>query len=307
VLVTGASGFIGSCLARDLLERGDEVHLLLREGSKLWRLQDRIKDFHVHHVDLSDRSGVSSAIEEIRPANVFHLAAYGAYPHQSDPDKSIETNFRGTVNITDACAGKDLSFINVSSSSEYGRKGHPMREDDKLEPDGIYGITKAAGTLYCSHMAREKGMRITTFRVFAAYGYYEDKARLIPSLVLPFLKGESPRLSSPDSVRDFIFIEDLTDAFRKASMTDLPKGSIFNLGTGVQHNIGEVAAIARELTGSEKDVLWGSIEKKRIEPGTWVADMSNTKQAMGWTPKYDLKSGLKKTISWFKKNLDLYG
>lgn len=307
ILVTGASGFVGACLARDLLDRGNEVHLFLRGSSDIWRLQDRIREFHVHNLDLAEAEKVAAAVSSIKPEKVFHLATYGAYPHQNDAHLSVRTNLLGTMNLIDACKKYAGAIMNVSSSSEYGIKARPMSEKDMLEPNSVYGVTKAAATLYCRYMAQEMNVPITTFRIFAAYGYYEDKKRLIPSMIVPFLKGKSPQLSSPRNVRDFIFIEDIIDALEYAAARPELSGEIFNLGTGKQHTLAEIASTVKEITCSSQDVVWGAVEKKRVEPEMWVADMAKTEKKMGWMPKHDIKSGLAKTVSWFEKNLDIYG
>jgi nucleoside-diphosphate-sugar epimerase len=306
ILVTGASGFIGSCLARHLLEKGDEVHLFLREGSKQWRLQDVLPRFQVHKVDLANRESVFSAVSGIRPDVIYHLATYGAYAQQKDPQLSVSTNVLGTMNLADSCREFGGAMVNVSTSSEYGIKNHPIREDDVLEPNSLYGVSKSAATLYCSHLSRDFGVPITTFRIFAAYGYYEEPMRLIPSLIVSYLKNAPPRLASPDSVRDFIFIEDIISAFEKAPDTPAAKGQILNLACGKQHTISELATVVKKLTGSSLDPVWGSTQKKQSEPPMWVADMSKTRKALGWEPSNSLDAGLEKSVAWYRKNLSLY-
>jgi len=305
ILVTGASGFIGACLARDLAEHGDEVHLFLRPEAKMWRLQGMKSRFKIHNVDITDADAVKSAVSRIEPETVFHLAAYGAYPHQKDIRLSVETNVLGTMNLVNACDGVK-SFVNASSSSEYGIKSKPMKESDALEPNSVYGITKAEATLYCLHKAHENGVPITTFRIFAAYGYYEDRARLIPSVIVPFLGNHSPRLSSPTSVRDFIFVQDIIDAFKKAARTPAARGEVLNLGTGKQRTVRDVAELAKKLTCSRKEVIWGAVQKKRQEPKKWVADMSKTARILKWKPKHTLEQGLGKTVKWFRSNMRHY-
>ena len=306
ILITGASGFLGACLARSLVDGGQDVHIVLRDRSRLWRLQDRLGDFSVHQADLMDYQSLSAVMKEVRPQTVYHLAAYGAYAHQKDLKASVETNLLGTMNLVNACGEYAESVVNASTSSEYGPKARPMREVDLPEPNSAYGVTKAAATLYCQHMARENGMPITTFRIFAAYGYYEEPIRLIPSLIIPFLKGDHPKLSSPDSVRDFIFVEDIIDAFTKAAKTRAARGQILNLGTGKQHTLGEVAAMVKDITGAGKDVQWGAAQKRQAEPAVWRADMSKTRKVLGWKPKYGLRDGLRKCVGWYRANLALY-
>jgi nucleoside-diphosphate-sugar epimerase len=306
ILITGASGFLGASLARSLADANQDVHLVLRNSFRPWRLQDRLSDFSIHLADLADYKSLSAAVSEVQPQTVYHLAAYGAYAHQKDLKAGVETNLLGTMNLVNACDGCAESIINVSTSSEYGLKDRPMREDDLLEPNSAYGVTKAAATLYCQHLARENGMPITTFRIFAAYGYYEEPMRLIPSIILPFLNGRSPRLSSPASVRDFIFVEDIINAFIKATNTKAARGQILNLGTGKQHTVGEVAAAVKDVLGTDKPIQWGTVQKKQEEPAIWRADMSKTRNLLGWKPECSLRDGLRKCIRWYGANQALY-
>ena len=95
-LVTGAAGFVGANLVRRLLHEGDEVHVFVREASNRWRLTDIQNDIQLHTIDLRDEESVTRAIEDIRPATVYHLAAYGAYPFQTEVNPILETNLLGT-------------------------------------------------------------------------------------------------------------------------------------------------------------------------------------------------------------------
>jgi len=306
VLITGGSGFIGSNLVRRLAGKS-EVHLLLREGSNTWRIQDVLEKCTVHRVDLSERERLAKTVKSISPDSIYHLATYGAYSTQKSFDDFVQTNFVGGVNLLDACAGAGFGrFINVSSSSEYGLKDKPMAETDILEPNGLYGITKAAFTNYCSWKSKFENLPITTFRIFAAYGYYEDAMRMFPSLIVPLLRGNAPALGHPDSVRDFIFIEDIIDAFQTAPGNLECEGKILNLGTGTQHTIKEAADIACRLIGTDVSPQWGQIKNRQLEPKMWVADMSNTFKTLGWKPKYDLVGGIGKTIRWFRGNIGHY-
>lgn len=306
ILISGATGFVASYIARTFALSGKSVHLLVRDSSNLWRLNDIIDKFVLHTVDLTNRNQVQEVVRKIRPTKIFHLATYGAYPQQKDTSLMINTNIHGTMNLVDACAevGFD-SFINVSSSSEYGVKNKHMSETDVLNPNNLYGMTKAFATQYCQNLARTKSLPIMTFRIFAAYGYFEEPKRLIPSVILAYLNKKAPKLSSPTSVRDFIFIEDIFDALRVASEKPLI-GEVFNLGTGTQYSIADVASIVSDITEVGLNPEWGSVGIKQHEPQTWVADMSKTRSLLNWAPKNSLKEGLRKTIEWFRKNKDTY-
>lgn len=301
VLVTGATGFVGACLARHMVAQGHEVHVFTREKSNRWRIQDLLGQMREHFVDLTDADCVQTAISHIRPEGIFHLATYGGFADQQDTTAIVTANFLGTVNLLRACerVGFDF-FINTGSSSEYGIKQEPMRETDVAEPVGDYGVSKLAATAFCHSEAVQKELPIVTIRLFSPYGYWDDPKRLIPYVIQSFLKNEVPLLSTTHSVRDYIFIEDILQLYQKMAETPKLAGGIYNAGSGLQTSIGEVVKIIREIMGSEIVPAWGSIGAKRMEPSVWVADTDKTRQ-LGWQARVDLREGLRRTIEWQKE------
>lgn len=307
VLVTGATGFVGSCLTRRLVEMRYDVHLFTRSKSNKWRIADISGQATEHEVDLRDAAIVEKTVAQIGPSIICHLAAYGGFAFQKDSSVIIESNLMGTVNLLSACEKIGFEcFINTGSSSEYGIKSEPMNESDILEPVGAYGVSKAAATLYCRSMAFEKSLPIITLRLFSPYGPWDDPRRLIPYVIKSLLRGESPKLSTPKSVRDFIYIDDVLDIFLKVIKVPISGGKIFNVGTGVQVSIGEVVAMIATITGNGLEPMWNKIKSQRHEPGSWIADIRKAKTGLGWSPATSLWAGLNKTIEWFKENLELY-
>ena len=304
VLVTGATGFVGSNLVRTLVSKEHEVHIILRETSDKWRIKGVIEKVNLHHCDLKNKEKVRKVISEIAPQMVFHLAVYGGLPHQQDQFQIIETNLSSTVNLLDACTRTGFDcFINTGSSSEYGIKPSRMKETDVLEPTSDYGVTKAASTLYCQSVARRNSMAIFTLRLFSPYGYFEEVSRLIPTIILCCLKNKEVDLSSPNAVRDFVFIEDVMDAYLKvAERADrINPGEIFNVGSGKQHTVKEVFDVVKRLTRYGKEPRWGSSSGRVGDMAKmWEADVDKIGKAVGWTPKTTLSDGVSKTIEWFK-------
>jgi nucleoside-diphosphate-sugar epimerase len=159
-------------------------------------------------------------------------------------------------------------------------------------------MTKAAATLYCQNAAKKHGLPIVIMRPFAVYGPFEEQTRLIPTLVGAYINGQSPKLSSPDSVRDFVFVEDVVAAYMAAIKNiEKTKGEIFNVGSGIQYTIGEIAAMVQEMTGSKLLPEYGQIKQVQEEPIRWVADISKAKTLLGWEPAHTIQQGLKKLIA----------
>lgn len=309
VLVTGATGFIGANLVRRLIKEGQEVFVLIRKGSNLWRIEEIKSELKMFEAPLEDSERLAQVIEDIKPQVIFHLATYGGFSNQGEPDKIIGTNVAGTANLLAACikTGFEL-FVNTGSSSEYGIKEHPMSENDATAPISEYGATKEAISLLLQRIAKSKNLNIVTMRPFAVYGYFEEGERLIPHIILSCLTNHDPRLSTPRSVRDFIFIEDLVDGYMATMEKKDIAGEIFNLGSGVQYSIGDIARFAIELSGKSLRPVYGiRPSTQKVEPTTWVADISKAKDRLGWEPKHDIRKGLSKSIEWFKANRALYG
>jgi nucleoside-diphosphate-sugar epimerase len=120
------------------------------------------------------------------------------------------------------------------------------------------------------------------------------------------LLDESPKVSSPNSVRDFIFIEDVIDAYMKIIETLDISGQIFNIGYGQQHSVDYVVNKIIELIGNKVKPKWGAIPKRLNEAAFWQANISKSKDILKWEPKYSIDEGLKKTVEWFRENIHLY-
>lgn len=308
-LVSGATGFVGSSIVRELVRQKKHVAIIVRNEKLNWRLADISSKVDIYESDILNPS-LEQIVANIRPDYIFHLAAYGVLQHEDDPQKTIDINIKGTMNLLQAVQKNPFKlFINTGTSVEYGIKDAKMRESDVLEPINDYGVTKAAATLYCQKEAIRNKLPIVTLRLFTPYGYFEDKNRLIPSVILSALKNESIRVSVPTSVRDFVFIEDVIDAYLQATHTTFTPGEILNIGSGKQNTIENIVNTIMEITKSGSIIKWRVVRQqdRYIEPQKWEADNRKTRRILNWETKHTLAQGLKKTIQWFGENKGIYG
>lgn len=306
-LITGSSGFIGSVLLRKLLDNNKDVYIILRKQSNTWRINDLLDKVTVIHSDLSNVSELTQIIKKIKPNIIFHLATNGAYSYQKDADQIIHTNILGTWNLLQACNTINYElFVNTGSSSEYGFKKFAMREADILEPASYYAVTKCAQTLLCSHIAKQEKKPIVTIRPFAVFGPYEEPKRFVPTLMKALLFNKKMDLVSPETARDFIYIDDIVDAYLKINELKNNPGEYFNIGSGIQSTIKDVVETAIKITGKNIKLKWGSMENRNWDTANWVADISKARQLLKWTPKTNLEQGIKLTWSWFQKNHQFY-
>lgn len=306
-LVTGGAGFIGANLVRKLLTTGHRIHIVTEKGSPLWRLTSVLNQITVHEIDIANFEKIKALVSNIKPEWIFHLASYGGMPGQNDQETIFYVNFESTVNLVNACKEVGFEcFINTGSSSEYGMKNSPMKEDQVLEPVSDYGVAKAAATQFCLKEALTNKLPIYTVRPFSPYGDYEAPARLIPTVLVGALQDKPLSLSSPNFVRDFIYIEDMVDIYL-AITKNLPQNHfVFNAGTGTQCSIQDVINTAQAMNDKKLIVQWNASEPRPWEPKRWQADISLAQQVLNWHPHNNLAKGLKKSLTWFKNNLEFY-
>jgi len=302
-LVTGASGFVGANLALRLLADGHEVHLLLRPEFAPWRIKAFRDQVQLHRADLTDGAAVEALVAKIKPAWIFHLAAYGAYSQQADPGAIMRTNVQGTVNLLEACLKTGFeAFVNAGSSSEYGFKDHAPSEDDFLEPNSRYAVAKASATLYCRHIAQHHDAPVTTLRLYSAYGPYEEPTRLLPTLIVRGLEGELPPLVNPDIARDFVHVADVCEAFILAARSGQKLGAVYNVGTGVQTSLRQVVEIAQRAMHLSAEPQWGSMADRMWDATVWVANNRKIKEELGWKPTVNFEEGFNRMLDWFRSD-----
>jgi nucleoside-diphosphate-sugar epimerase len=309
--VTGATGFIGSNVTRMLLKRGFEVHVLVREETKnLWRIDSIKEKLHIHHGDLINLGALENIFQEVHPNYIFHLATYGAYPrYENDIEKIITINSIGIKNLFEAAkkVKSNISMIvNTGSSSEYGIKDKPMKEGDFESPINVYGAAKLFCTKLCNVLSNEYKIPAITLRIFSAYGYYEDPRRFVPYVIKSAILNERMTLSNPNFVRDFIFIDDVCEAYMCASKFDGDiYGEVFNVGTGKETTLGEFLQKVIKYAGYNNKVVW-TYPEKQDEPKHWLCDKTKSERILKFKANTSIDQGIQLTIQWMRENVNYY-
>jgi nucleoside-diphosphate-sugar epimerase len=198
------------------------------------------------------------------------------------------------------------AFVNAGSSSEYGFKDHAPSEREWLEPNSHYAVSKAAATHVCRYTAQTRGVAIRTLRLYSVYGPWEEPARLMPTLVARGLRGELPPLVDPGIARDYVYADDVSDAFVRAAATSGQEpGAVYNVGSGVQTALGDVVEVARRVLGVAAEPSWGTMEARRWDTSIWVSDPRAIERALGWRAQRSFEDGFRRLVEWLRSEPSL--
>jgi dolichol-phosphate mannosyltransferase len=255
-------------------------------------------------VNFDDEIVLTSVVAKIQPDWIFHLAAHGAYPSQTDLRQMVQTNIMGTINLVEACLRIGFeAFVNTGSSSEYGFKDYAPSETEWLEPNSHYAVTKASATLYCYYTAQSRGVHIPTLRLYSVYGPYEEPTRLMPTLIMRGLKGELPPLVNPDVAHDYVYVEDVIEAYLlSATQPNQKLGEVYNVGTGVQTSLSQVVEIARRVMNITVEPVWETMSNRKWDTNVWLADNRKIRAELGWQPRHTFEQGFRLIVNWFHAN-----
>jgi nucleoside-diphosphate-sugar epimerase len=299
VLVTGAAGFLGSHLVPRLIDGGAQVCALDFAGAPNWGLIERAG------VRAAIRADVRSLADGVHDRalglldTIIHLAAIGVVSDVADVRDLVMTNVNGTLAALLAAQRTGARLINCGSCFEYGA-GSNWNEDALPAPATEYGATKAASWLIAQSFARRTGLELVSLRPFTMYGPMEPPGRLIPSVIRQALAGSDIDLTPGGQARDFVYVEDVADAFSAAVTTTTGVGGTFNVCTGTAVTVRDIVQRVLRVTGSASVARFGALPYRSTEVPVLSGDPSRTEQGLGWRARVSLDEGLDRTIAWFR-------
>lgn len=307
VLVTGASGFIGSHLTRLLVREDSDVHAMTSTVSSMYpdRLRDLRQDIQLHEANLTDRTAIGKLVRGIRPEVVLHL---GAYTHVgkswSRVDECVQSNVQGTVNLLEALADVGYErFVNTGTSEIYGSIDVPFHEDDCPHPVSPYAVSKFAAEMFCRLGVTSHGWPIVMVRPFNAYGPAQSPDRIIPEVIVRGLRGEPLPMTTGSQTREFNYVEDLAEGFLAAATAPGVEGALINLGCGEEVAIRDLATRILRVMGDPVEAEFGALPDRPIEIWRMYCDPARARQLLGWQPRHSLDEGLAKTVAWYRQEL----
>ncbi|MCL1825331.1 MAG: NAD-dependent epimerase/dehydratase family protein [Betaproteobacteria bacterium] len=304
ILVIGASGFIGANLLHALLAERDDVTGTFFSGIS-WRLRG-VPAAQIQFCNLNDPISVRTVLASIEPRVIFDCSSYGAYSFEQDAERIHTINYASFLRLLEEITRLPLhAYIHAGSSSEYGLNANAPAEDALLLPNSHYAVSKCAAAAAISYFGKCRDVPVVNLRLYSVYGSFEDSSRLVPVLCEHASRGVLPPFAKPETSRDFIHIDDVVAAFIQAALRMTPEiaGESFNIGSGAQTSLAELAALARDLFHIDAEPEFSPGAGRTWDVDIWRANPAKTKQLLGWTPSITLKDGLQKTFDWWRERL----
>jgi dTDP-glucose 4,6-dehydratase len=316
LVITGASGFIGSHLVEKLINQGYNVKAFVHYNSfNSWGWLDTFKkdvlsQIEIFTGDIRDPNGVREALSGCDA--VFHLAALIAIPFSyHSPDAYVDTNIKGTLNVLQAARRLETERVLVTSTSEvYGTAKYvPMDENHPFQGQSPYSATKIGADRLAESFCRSFSLPVTIVRPFNTYGPRQSARAVIPTIITQLLSGiEEIKLGSLSPTRDFNFVKDTVNGFIEIYKSDKTIGEEVNIASQTEISVGHLAEeLIRQINPSARIVC----DDMRVRPiesevGRLVGCNEKIKRLTCWTPQYTFEQGLAETIEFFRKK-DLLG
>lgn len=316
VLITGGLGFIGSALARRLINAGAEVtlvdSLIPQYGGNLRNIHDIEARVRVNVSDVRDRYSLGYLVQG--QDFLFNLA--GQTSHQdsmSDPYADLEINCRAQLSILETCREHNpgVKIVFASTRQIYGKPDYlPVDEKHLLRPADVNGVNKMAGEQYHILYNNVYGLRACALRLTNTYGpgmrIKDARQTFLGIWTRLVLEGKPFAVWGGEQLRDFNYVSDVVDAMLLAAGSDATNGQIYNLGDPEVLSLRQLADIVVDANGGgEYEIREFPAERKRIDIGDYYADFSKF-AALGWQPSVRLKDGMAETLRYYRANLAYY-
>ena len=305
VLVTGAGGFLGSEIVSNFASAGWSVTASTRSTRRPWRLASpavTARGLNIINLDVIDTvATLAEAIRGVHPDVLINCVGYGIDYRQRDLETAVAVNVLGAAKLVDAAIQAGVGrFIHVGTCAEYGSHAGECDEDAVLKPQGLYGTSKAAGTLLALDRAG-RDIEIAVVRPFPLYGPTEPVHKFVPMIIKACVEGATIDLSPGDQLRDYCFVRDAAQCFRMlAECERFPRGQIFNLGSGSRITLKALGtAVANACGGDGSNLNWGGVGYRQDENMVLVPSIDRIVAATGWQAGTPLERGLEITVHEF--------
>ena len=312
VLITGASGFIGSHTVESALDRGYSVRVFLRYNStgyvgNLRFLGKKLKEIEIFWGDIRDYTSVLRAVKGVD--YVIHLAAQISVPYSfQNPIDFAMNNVVGTTNILKASVECGISkFVYTSTSEIFGGSDEPLNEDSLRIPKSPYSASKVGADAMVKSFFYTYDLNTLILRPFNTFGPRQSIRALIPWIIYQGLRSEKVKLGNLEPKRDFTYVKDTVEGILLAFEKETEGGDEINLGTGRSFSVMEVVEVVSKVLGKNLKV---EVEEKfkrpkKAEVFNLIADNSKAKRVLSWEPKWSFEEGVRETVEYVRSLGDI--
>jgi nucleoside-diphosphate-sugar epimerase len=299
VLLTGATGFIGQSAIRPLLDKNYIVHAVTSKPLHF----ETIENLCWHQTDLLNPNETTGLLKSVRPTHLLHFAWYVEHGKVWNAVENLDW-LQASLHLARQFAengGERLVISGSCAEYDWTEDGIFSENSTRLRPQNLYGASKHALNLTLENFAKISNLSYAWGRIFYLFGEGESPSRLVPSVINALLKNELAETSHGNQIRDFMYAEDVAEAFVALLKSDV-FGSV-NIASGVPITLKEIIFKIAAITGNRHSVKLGAIAAPLTEPPQIVADVKRLQSEVGWKPKWSLEAGLAQTVEWWRENI----
>lgn len=301
--VTGASGFIGAAVVRQLLKVGCEVAILQRGESIGHRLHSCVDQLHRIRSHSAGISSFENEFREWKPDTVFHLGWGGVgSAHRNDATIQL-ANIQFACELATLCGNCKINhFIGAGSQAEYGPKNHLILETECPAPTTLYGAAKLSALALTERICELAGVRHSWLRIFSTYGPDDNPDWMLPSLARQLLLGTRPSLTPCEQTWDYLYVDDAATAFTQVASNGVT--GVFNLASGIELPLRKVIETVRNLIDPEAIIGFGDVPYRSDQVMRMQVGIDRLCNEAKWQPAWQLEQGLAVMISKIQSELN---
>lgn len=306
VLVTGATGFVGSHLTDALIINNYDVYALERYMTARY-VQGEKRRINTLYADLNDHVAVKTIMTQLKPEYVVHLAAISPVSYSfTHPFEVMETNFIASMNLAEVNRQFNPhleQFLAAGTSEEYGDQDvFPIPETADLRPNSPYAVSKVAMDRYLQYLRDAYEFPMTLLRPFNTYGRINNRHFVVERIITQMLNNSEIRLGDPNPTRDMMHISDHVNAYLTCLDNEKAKRRTFNFCTGVGTSIRDLVEQLKSITEYTGEVKWHTIPPRPQDIKVLIGDNSKANRVLGWKPQVSLEKGLEKTVKTLSRS-----
>jgi nucleoside-diphosphate-sugar epimerase len=306
--VLGATGFVGSSVVRQFLDDGWDVTAIVRDARPVAWVADALQGAQIAKLpDALDGDAVGALLRKNRSDVVVNCIGALSGSGFGAPRVFADANITAVAVLLDACVRADVGrAIVLGSGFEYAPASYPLNEKEPIGPTTLYGATKAAGTVIANYFRTVASLDVCVARPFSVFGPRERRNRFVPYCITAALSGRPIEMSASAQRRDYLYVEDLAEGLARLATHEGSLPQALNFAGPEEDTLIRIATIALEVVGSRAPMRAGVHPENPGDRPIFLGDSRLAREVLGWRPAHDLRSGLTKTIAWYREHRNLW-